>query len=66
MHTRKDSDVYQAEDVTFLTLVITSGALCTSLPAQGIIQIVWDTKYNLMLKLYRWLHIKVPVYISWV
>jgi len=51
MHTRKDSDVYRAEDVTFLKLVVTSGALCTTLPAQGIIQIVWDTKYNLMMKL---------------
>jgi len=49
MHTRKDSDVYQAGDVTFLTLVITFDALCTSMPAQGIIQIVCDTKYNLML-----------------
>lgn len=51
MPTRKDSDVYQAEDVTFITLVINSSALCTSMPAQGIIQIVWDMKYNLTLKL---------------
>jgi hypothetical protein len=40
MHIRKDSGVYQTEDVTFLTLVINSGAVCASMPAQGIRQSV--------------------------